>query len=116
MNETTENFWEVWNNFKWPDPAPIFYRAYIREDDTIFFSMEDLPGRYIEIDLETYRQGDINVKVVNNKIVKVTPTTYVTRLHPNTDSGLPCHPTNVSVVVDKSMPHVLWGITSTYDN
>lgn len=116
MNKTTENFWEVWSNFKWPEPNPIFYRAYIREDSTVFFSMEDLPGEFVEIDLETYRQGDINTKVVNGKVVKITPAMYISRLHPGVESGTPCCPTDVSIVVTNTEPHVLWGITNTYDN
>jgi hypothetical protein len=115
MNETTENFWEVWSNFNWPEPKPVFYRAYVREDGTVFFSMEDLPGNFVEIDLETYRQGEINTKVVNGKVVKITPATHVSRLYPSTESGTPCCPTNVSIVVDNKDPHILWKL-KIYDN
>lgn len=117
MNSTTENFWEVWNNFKWPEPKPVFYRAYRREDDSVFFTMEDLPGEYVEIDLETYKQGDINVRIINGKVVKIEPRTYVSKLMPNAESGTACDPTNVCIVVDRKKPHVLWDIKSVvYDN
>lgn len=116
MNGTTENFWEAWNNFEWPNPAPVFYRAYSRDDGTVFFSMENLPGHYIEIDLETYRNGDINTKIVDGKIVKVIPAAQTSRLKPNAKDGFPCHPSNVSIIVDNSVPYTLWGLENTNDS
>lgn len=117
MNETTENFLNFWENFKWPESKPVFYRAYYRDDTTVFFSMEDLPGNYIEIDLETYQQGDTSVRVIDGKLVKVTPLTYITKLQPTSDSGYPCHPQDVSIIVNESSPHQKWApMSKNYDS
>jgi hypothetical protein len=68
--------------------------------------MEDVPGTYIEIDLETYRQGASHIRVVNGKIVETIwrPTSKLT---PNA-FGVPCHPSDVAVIVSEDQPHTKW--------
>jgi hypothetical protein len=40
------------------------------------------------------------VIIDTNVITKITPTEY----------GVPCHPQDVSIVVDTALPHVTWNI------
>ena len=109
MNETTDNFWDVWNSFKWPDPPKIFWRLY--HDDQgrpLFYSMEDLPGNYIDVDAECFAISPMNVKVVNGQLTYIDTKTY-NKLVPN-DHGTPCSPDNICIVVPEDQPHIRWSL------
>lgn len=99
--ETTENFWKIWNSFEWPDIKPIFYRCYYHEDGTAdFYTMEDLPGRWIEIDQETYTAGlKPNSRVINGQLQIPRPKKIIKKLKPNQANGVCCDPKDVCVVV-----------------
>lgn len=107
-NETTNNFWKAFNNWVPEPPKPVFYRLYHNDDGTpICYSMEDLPGKYIELTLEEYRLSPPNVCVVNGHLKVITPASVVTKLHPTT-KGIPCHPNDVCIVVTDAVPHTNW--------
>jgi hypothetical protein len=106
-NETTKNFWEAFLSQPAAEPPKIFYRLY--HDDRgypLFYSMEDVPGTYIEIDLETYQKGDSQIRVIDGKIVETVwrPTS---KLVPSS-TGFPCHPDNVAIIVAEDQPHIKW--------
>ena len=71
MNETTENFWAAWALPQEPS-KPAFYRLY--HDDQgylLFYSMEDVPGNYIEIDHPTFAAGSPKVRVINGQLYHI---------------------------------------------
>lgn len=97
-----------------PEPQPLFYRLYYNEHGRpLFYSMEDCPGTYIEIDQETFARSASNVRVRDGKLVEVTWTT-TTKLVPS-NSGSPCHPDNVAVIVAKDQPYQRWS-KRTYES
>lgn len=103
MNE--EEFWAALAPP--PPPAPLIYRLY--HDDLgfpLFYSMEDLPGNYIDIDQATYSNPPIHVRVIDNKMV-VLNTTSVTRLR-KSKLGTTCHPKDISIVVEPDQPNIRW--------
>ena len=103
---TEEEFWAALAPL--PKPKPLVYRLYY--DNTglpLFYSMEDLPGEYIEIDRATFGNSPVNIKVVNGQITYLKIATVLRRLQPS-KSGTPCHITNISIVVDPSEPHIKW--------
>jgi len=109
MNETTENFWKAWSE-PVAAPAPIFFRLYYNErGEPVSYSMEDLPGNYIEIDAETYHRSSSNVRVVDGKLVPVVYKRPTSKLTPST-AGTPCHPSDVSIVVSTENTHHCWRI------
>lgn len=84
-----------------PLPQPVFYRLYYDDHGSpLFYSMEDLPGNYIEVDQETFRTQPMRVKVKQGKLIKVTWHT-VQKLRPNV-LGTQCHPQDVAVIVDSN--------------
>jgi hypothetical protein len=100
---TPEEFWGALANM--PEPKAIFYRLYYDENgDPICYTMEDLPGNYIEIDVDTYRRQPCNITVAKGKLVYID---QGIKLRPS-DSGVSCDPRDVCVVVDPKQPHTYW--------
>jgi hypothetical protein len=102
---TPEEFWSILHAM--PEPQPVSYLLY--HDDQghpLFYSMEAVPGTYIEIDQVTFARGAMNVRVREGRLIEVTWAT-TTKLVPG-HSGTPCHPDNVAVVVDEGQPHTRW--------
>lgn len=109
---TPEEFWSIL--YSVPEPPTPFFRLY--HDDQgrpLFYSMEDCPGTYIEIDQATFARGASNVRVQDGKLIEVTWAT-TTKLVPG-NSGSPCHPDNVAVIVTEDQPHIRWS-KQTYES
>ena len=84
-----------------PVPDPVTYRLY--HDDQgcpLFYSMEDLPGTYMDIDQETFAKNSTRVRVRNGKLVEVTWKT-TQKIVPS-NSGTMCHEQDVAIVVKQN--------------
>ena len=95
---TEEEFLEFWTNYKWTDATPVYYRLYY--DDLglpLFYSYEDLPGKYIDVTPEQVASQDRSVRWVNAKLVR-QKTARMAKLAP-AESGTLCHTRDVTVVV-----------------
>lgn len=96
----------------WPEPKPVFFRLY--HDDAgcpLFYSMEDVPGTYIEITQEEYARNSTNVRVRNGRLETIRWQT-TNKLVPG-ETGTTCHPDNVAIVVTTE-PNVKWS-KQTYE-
>lgn len=107
MNETTENFWQVWNNLEPYEPPAVFWRLYYdKQGHPLFYSQEDRPGNYIDVTPEQYQRANMRVRVRNGQLVELK-TYSVAKLTP-AETGTPCHPSDVCVVVAESHEHTKW--------
>jgi hypothetical protein len=93
------DFWSEVEKLLDPDHPPnIFYRLYYDDlGNVLFYSMEDLPGNYIEIDRDTFASGPLNVRVRNGRLMEITQSSN--KLIPGS-VGTTCHPNDVSVVTE----------------
>jgi hypothetical protein len=108
---TPEQFWSILHSML--EPQPVFYRLYYDDRGLpLFYSMADEPGTYIEIDQATFACSASNVRVRDGKLVEVTWST-TSKLVPG-NSGSPCHPDNVAVIVAEHQPHTRWS-KQTYE-
>jgi len=108
MSMTHEEFWSILHDM--PKSKPIFYRLYYNDDGTpICYTMEDLPGKYIEIDQATYAKSLPNVRVINEKIVEIVPKITIKKLKPS-EQGTCCDPHDVCIVVNQTKPHTKWSV------
>jgi hypothetical protein len=99
MEMTPEEFFGALEQM--PIPALVMYRLY--HDDQgcpLFYSMEDLPGTYIEINQETFAKNSTRVRVRDGKLVETTWKT-TQKLVPH-NSGTMCHPDDVTIVVKEN--------------
>lgn len=97
-----------------PEPQQPFFRLYHDEHGVpLFYSMEDQPGTYIEITSEEYHRNSSKVRVRNGQLIEVTWITTA-KLTPG-DTGTPCDPNNILVVVTEDQPHVKWS-KRTYES
>ena len=93
--------------------SSIFYRLYHDSDgNPLFYSMEDLPGQYIEITLEQFARANSHVRVINGRLLEkkfLSP-----KLVPDDHQGQACLLNNVSIISDSNKPHQKWKL-QTYD-
>ena len=109
---TEAEFWDIMSSI--PEPSQPFYRLYYDDHGrALFYSMEDVPGNYIEITQEQYAASDPMVKVTNGKIVPIRR--YSSGKLVPSDTGTPCHPDNVALIVTTDQPHQCWS-QKIYEN
>jgi hypothetical protein len=103
----TENeFLEFWKNIQWPKIKPVYYRLYYDNAGLpLFYSQEDLPGKYIDVTPEQFAMQDQSVKIIDGKLVRQRRTRITKLVH--RDSGTLCHVKDVSIVVDQQ-PGQYW--------
>ena len=100
----SEEFWAILHAM--PEPQPVSWRLYYNESgEPITYSMEPLPGTYIEVDAETYARAPMHVRVQEGRLIELK--SAVRKLAP-AESGTPCYLSNVAIVVPETEPHQRW--------
>ena len=108
--ETTDNFFAAWG-VNQADPAPVFFRLYYNEQGLpLYYSMEDLPGNYVEIDQDFYSRSPTNVRVLDGKLHILIQKHITPKLVPNQDHGVACSPQDVCIIVADDQPHIKWSL------
>ena len=95
---TEQEFLEFWNNYQWTDAMPVYYRLYYSDAGLpLFYSHEDLSGKYVDVTPEQFALQDRSVKVVDGKLIRLR-TSRISKLVP-AKSGTLCHPNDATIVV-----------------
>jgi hypothetical protein len=103
---TEDDFWAALAPL--PITATPTYRLYYDDQGfPLFYSMEAVPGNYIEIDAKTWHDSNIT-RVVDGKIIQ-HKSSIISKLVP-TDIGTACDPNDITVVVAETVPHVKWSL------
>ena len=112
MSMTEQEFWAALAPVE-PLPEPVYLLYHDDDGNPLFYSMERVPGNYIEIDRETYHQAPRYVRVRDGKFHIINRLTYP-KLVPSSQ-GTACAPQDVCVVVSPDQPHVEWSL-KTYES
>jgi hypothetical protein len=100
---------EFWAALKPVESKPLLYRLYYNDaGNPLYFSQEDLPGNYIDVDHTTYINPPKYIRVVDKKLV-ILEDTAVTKLYPG-KSGTCCHPQDITIIVNESTQHIKWSL------
>ena len=95
---TEQEFLEFWQNYNWTDVKPVNYRLYYNDaGEPLFYSHDDLPGKYVDVTPEQFALQDQSVRVIEGKIL-YRRTARMSKLVPAM-SGTLCHTQDVTVVV-----------------
>ena len=90
-----------------PEPDPVFYRLYHDEQGRpICYSMEDIPGQYVEIDRDAFVLSSPWVRIQQGKVCAYQPNISLQKLQPS-ETGTTCHIEDVAIVV-KSGAYQKW--------
>jgi len=108
---TPDEFWSILHSA--PVPLPVSYKLYYDDHGMpIIYSMEDIPGNYIEVGPEVYAVAPFNVQVVSGKLTYTKPKIVVKQLQPGAEIGTACDPRDVCVVVGSDQAHIKWNIVN----
>jgi hypothetical protein len=67
---TENNFLDFWKTIEWPEIKPVFYRLYYNNDGSpLFYSQEDLSGKFIDITPEQFALQNMSVQVIDEKLI-----------------------------------------------
>jgi hypothetical protein len=112
---TEEEFWAILYDVP-PIMAPIYRLYYNDQGEPLFYSMEDRPGNYIDIDQETFARSPSHVRVKDGKLIHVSLKNIVKKLVPG-NVGTACDPRDVCVVVEESIgPNTKWSLKNNETN
>lgn len=108
-NNTNDNFWLALQQHRPVESVELLYRLYYDDlGNPLFYSMDALPGNYIDVTPEIFRAGPANVKIIDGQLT-IIKTSILHKLKPDT-AGTACHPQDVAVVVNESESHVKWSL------
>lgn len=109
---TPEEFWSILHAV--PEPVEPIRRLYYNDTgEPLFYSTEDLPGNYIDIDQQTFARSSSQVCVKNGQLISTASRKISKKLAPS-EHGVSCDTRDVCVVVNPEQTHTKWTI-KTYE-
>jgi|TARA_R110000796_G_scaffold30617_3_gene81687 hypothetical protein len=88
---------------------------YDKNGDVITYTTEDLDGEYIVVDQSTYQQARTDLKIKDEKIIRITRGSSW-KIKPNKIKSIPIHPKDVSIVVNSKYENPsYWQVVTTHE-
>lgn len=107
MNDTTQNLLDIFSALEPWSPTRVFWRLYYDDQGfPLFYTQEDKPGNYIDVDPEVYARASMKVRVKAGKLRELNQNPIKKKTPSNT--GTPCHPCDVAIVVTSDQPAQHW--------
>lgn len=92
--------------FEAPKVKSVEFRLYYDDEGKVlFYSGQEQEGKFIVVDSQTYAEGRMDLRIVNDKIVRTQDSAVVAKLKPNTIEGISCHKDDISIVVSERFKH-----------
>lgn len=91
-----------------PPNQPLRRLYYDDQGHPLFYSQEDLPGKYIDVTPAQFMIGSMRVRVRDGKLVE-NQRLSTPKLIPG-DTGTRCHPRDITIVVSEDKPYQQWQI------
>ena len=98
----SDAFFQAYKSISLEDVSDPVYRLYYDplSGEPIFYSMQDEPGTYIEVDAKTYSIGNYNCVVENGKLKNLNIQGKYFKLVPG-NAGTTTHIDNVMIIAEK---------------
>lgn len=111
MTDDSQLYWQqMWSQVEiQPQPVPVYRLYHDDQGNPLFYSMDPLPGKYIEITREEFVKSSGHVKVVDNKLVDLSKYD-IKKLAPHQNVGTVCCLESVAIVVDQDENGTRWGL------
>jgi hypothetical protein len=88
----------VWNA---PNIIKPEFRLYYDDNgNVVCYTCEKLEGNYIVIDSITFAEARPDVRVIDNRIVRVNSGSVISKLQPNELNGVTCEQEDVSIITE----------------
>ena len=108
---TPEEFWAILHDV--PAVEQPRYRLYYNDQgEPLFYSQDDLPGNYIDIDAKTFSQSPSHVRVINEKLINLSVRRVFKKIVPS-NHGVSCDSRDVCII-SENQPNTKWNI-KTYE-
>ena len=97
------------------EPEPVVYRLYYDNNGKpLVYTCDQLPGNWIAVSADEFAKSSYKVRVVNNKLIHITPEYMIDKLVPNSEQGTPCHTYSVCVPVNEDQTHMKWTLKNAF--
>jgi len=94
-----EEFIELDEELVIPVPKQVEFRLYYNDDGSImYYTTEELPGKYIVVTKEIYAEGRHDVKVENESVVRLANKIVISKLEKSIN-GVKCASEDINILV-----------------
>ena len=108
---TPEEFWAILHDAPL-EIVPIYRLYYNDQGEPLFYSQEDLPGNYIDVDAKTFAQSPSHVRVVDGQLINTATRRVIKKLVPS-EHGTACSTADICIITEHE-PNTKWNV-KTYE-
>ena len=88
---------------------PEFRLYYDENGEILFYTCEKPEGKYIVIDALTYAECRVDIKVIDEKIVKINQGSLISKLVPSS-TGIKCFANDINIITEDIDDVIIWNV------